>query len=103
MGILNSSKNKIGAKKLPANASEHAIHPASGLNVPQNKESPIPANGPIKLAFTALIELISNSSLFAFSSSIAATTPKINGSTIGVELKNSECLFNASANFSFSG
>ena len=69
------------------------------LNVPQKKESPIPASGPIKAAFTALIDSSSTSSPLSLAflnfSSMAIAAPAIKLTTAGVVLKIAKCLFKA--------
>lgn len=47
--------------------------------VPPMRESPMPARGPMRATFIELIEEVSNSSLLAFSSSMAQTIPPMRG------------------------
>ena len=93
----------MGASTFPVSAREQAIPPAKGRRVPQNTESPIPDNGPIKLALTALMELTSNSRFLAFCSSMAAVIPITSVDAMGVTLKNSLWRFSASFICSLSG
>ena len=51
---------------------------ASGRSVPQKTESPMPESGPMRADLTALIDLASNCSSLAFSSSIAVVMPMTN-------------------------
>ena len=74
---------------------------AINRKVPQKKESPNPARGPIKDVLILSIAVTSNSGSSLFSSSIAAVIPKISVTICGVVLKNSRCRFKAAAISSF--
>ena len=78
-----------------------AIPAAITRSTPQKIESPIPARGPIRLDFTALIDAVSKSGFSLFSFSIEATSPIINVENGTVVLKYDILL--ESASFFFSG
>ncbi|MNI75118.1 hypothetical protein D3C73_1312450 [compost metagenome] len=73
--MLNTSRNSSGPRILPDDANEIPNPAAIIRSVPQKNESPIPANGPISDAFTALIELASKSSSSIRRSSMADVIP----------------------------
>ena len=100
-GILKIKMNKIGPKIFPCIAKEVPTPVAINRKVPQKKESPNPASGPIKDVLILSIAVTSNSGSSLFSSSIAAVIPKINVTICGVVLKNSRCRFKAAAISSF--
>ena len=78
------TKNIIGARKLPFLAKLIAKAAQTARQTPQNKESPIPAKGPIRLVLTALIEsaLKSGSLLFSFSIEAAIPITKVDIGTV---------------------
>ena len=85
--MLNSSKNTIGARIFPVIPSPTAIPAAITRRTPQKMESPIPASGPIRLDFTALMEFASKSFCSLFFFSMEATSPMIKVEQVIVVLK----------------
>ena len=95
------SKNRTAPRALPCRARERPIPAEMILKVPQKKESPIPAIGPMRPTFTLLMMSLSNSLFWLASLSMAAATPVISVTIWGVVLKMAMCRFRASAWSSF--
>ena len=74
---------------LPWLASDTPTPVAMMRSVPQMKESPMPASGPMRDTLTLLMLSLSKSGSFALLSSIAAVMPKMRVESCGVVLKNS--------------
>ena len=70
------SKNRIGPNTFPCKANEVPTPVAIKRKVPQKKESPKPAKGPINEVLILSIVPTSKFSSRTFSSSIAALIPK---------------------------
>ena len=85
--MLKRSRNTIGAKTFPDAPSPTAIPAAITRRTPQKMESPIPARGPIREDFTALMELASKSFCSLFFFSMDATRPMMNVDKVMVVLK----------------
>ena len=98
---MNISQNKSGPRILPCIARDVPIPVAITRSVPQNIESPIPANGPINATFTLLMDDVSKSSFLALLSSIAVEIPNTAVEMYGVVLKNSMWRFAAAIWSSF--
>ena len=87
---MKINRNRIGPKIFPSFEKEAPTPIPITKSVPQKRESPIPANGPIKAVFIDVIVAVSKfSGFFAFSSSIETTIPMINVDSGGAVLKNS--------------
>ena len=88
---------------LPCRARLVPIPVAIRRSVPQKKESPSPASGPIRDALTLSIAVPSISCCWLFFSSIAVVMPSSRVTICGVVLKNTRWRFNAAASSAFCG
>ena len=79
----------MGPRMLPWAARLTPTPVAMMRSVPQMKESPMPAKGPMRETLTLLMDSVSNSGSLAFCSSMAAVMPRMSVDMCGVVLKNS--------------